>query len=46
MNILKPDKQTTVNTLSKGGLSQREIQRKTKIDRKTIRKYTSSELWT
>jgi len=42
MNILKPDKQSTIITLSKIGLSQREIQLKTKFDRKTIRKYTNS----
>ncbi len=39
MNILKPDKKTTIITLSNNGISQREIERKTKIDRKTIRKY-------
>ncbi len=39
MNVLKPDKKTTKITLSNSGLSQREIFRKTKIDRKTIRKY-------
>ena len=39
MNVLKPDKKTTIITLSNSGISQREIFRKTKIDRKTIRKY-------
>ncbi len=39
MNVLKPDKKTTIITLSNSGISQREIHRKTKIDRKTIRKY-------
>ena len=40
MNVLKPNKKTTIITLSNNGISQREIERKTKIDRKTIRKYT------
>ena len=39
MNVLKPDKKSTVTTLLKNGVSQHEIRRKTKIDRKTIRKY-------
>ena len=39
MNILKPDKKSTIITLLKNGISQREISRKTSIDRKTIRKY-------
>jgi transposase len=39
MNVLKPDKQSTIKTLLKNGVSQHEIHRKTKIDRKTIRKY-------
>ena len=39
MNILKPNKKTTIITLSNSGISQREIHRKTKIDRKTIKKY-------
>lgn len=42
MNILKPDKQTTVGILNKNGLSQWEIHRKTKVARKTIRKYTNA----
>jgi DNA invertase Pin-like site-specific DNA recombinase len=39
VNVLKPDKKTTIITLLKNGISQREIGRKTNIDRKTIRKY-------
>jgi transposase len=39
MNVLKPDKKSTILTLLKNGVSQREIGRKTNIDRKTIRKY-------
>jgi transposase len=41
MNVLKPDLQTTIKTLLKKGVSQREIERKTGIDRKTIRRYAS-----
>jgi len=39
MNVLKPDKKSTIITLLKNGISQREIGRKANIDRKTIRKY-------
>jgi len=39
MNVLKPDLQTTIKTLLGKGMGQREIQRKTGIDRKTIRRY-------
>jgi len=39
MNVLKPDLQATIKTLLSKGLSQREIERKTGIDRKTIRRY-------
>ena len=39
MNVLKPDKKATIKILLKSGVSQHEIQRKTRIDRKTIRKY-------
>ena len=39
MNVLKPDKKSTIITLLKNGISQREVSRKTSIDRKTIRKY-------
>jgi len=39
MNVLKPHLQATVKTLSGKGIIQREINRKTGVDRKTIRKY-------
>ena len=39
MNVLKPNLETTVKTLLGKGVSQREINRKTGIDRKTIRRY-------
>jgi transposase len=39
VNVLKPHLQTTVWTLLEAGTSQREIQRVTGIDRKTIRGY-------
>ena len=39
VNVLKPDDKATIMTLLKRGISQREIHRKTKIHRKTIRKY-------
>ena len=39
MNVLKPNVKTTVQTLLDKGISQREINRKTGIDRKTIRRY-------
>ncbi|MFH1147145.1 MAG: IS21 family transposase [Pseudomonadota bacterium] len=39
MNVLKPHLKTTVKTLLDRGISQREINRKTGIDRKTIRRY-------
>jgi transposase len=39
VNVLKPHLQTTVWTLLEGGASQRDIQRVTGIDRKTIRGY-------
>lgn len=42
MNVLKPDLQVTIKTLLGKGLSQREIERKTGIDRKTIRRYAES----
>ena len=41
MNVLKPDKKSTILTLLKNGVGQREIHRKTKINRKTIRKYAN-----
>ena len=39
MNLLKPNKQTTIFTLLQLGKSQREIERATGFDRKTIRSY-------
>ncbi len=42
MNVLKPDLQATIKTLLSKGVSQREIERKTGIDRKTIRRYARS----
>jgi hypothetical protein len=39
MNVLKPALQTTIKTLLSKEISQREIERKTRIDRKTIRRY-------
>ena len=39
MNVLKPNKQTTIATLLQQRCSQREIERVTGIDRKTIRSY-------
>ena len=39
MNVLKPHLRTTIETLLRGGASQREIQRRTGVDRKTIRHY-------
>ncbi len=39
MNVLKPHLKATIRTLLDKGVSQREIKRKTGIDRKTIRSY-------
>ena len=39
MNVLKPHLQATLKTLLDKGISQREINRKTGVDRKTIHKY-------
>lgn len=39
MKVLKPDLQATIRALLNRGLSQGEIERKTGIDRKTIRRY-------
>ena len=39
MNVLKPSLQITLKTLLKKEIGQREINRKTGIDRKTIRRY-------
>jgi hypothetical protein len=39
VNVLKPHLQTTIQTLLEANASQREIERVTGIDRKTIRAY-------
>jgi transposase len=39
LNVLKPNVRITVQTLLKSGTSQREIERVTGVDRKTIRRY-------
>jgi transposase len=39
MNVLQPNKKTAIITLLTNGVSQREIERKVRVDRKTIRKY-------
>jgi len=39
MNVLQPIKKTAIITLLTNGISQREIGRKVRVDRKTIRKY-------
>ena len=39
MNVLKPNKKATIATLFENNVSQREIKKKSGIDRKTIRKY-------
>jgi transposase len=42
LNVLKPNKKTTIQTLLARGASQREIAQITGIDRKTIRKYQAA----
>jgi transposase len=39
MNVLHPNKKAAIITLHSNGISQREIKRKVRVDRKTIRKY-------
>ncbi len=39
MNVLQPSKKAAIITLLSHGISQREIERKFRVDRKTIRKY-------
>src|SRR5271157_1059284 len=39
MNVLQPNKKAAIITLITNGVSQREIERKVRVDRKTIRKY-------
>ena len=46
MNVLKPSLQTTIQILLSKGITQREIERKTGVDRKTIRRYARmAGLW-
>lgn len=40
MNVLKPHLRTTIETLLNSGASHREIERRTGVDRKTIRRYS------
>jgi transposase len=42
VNVLKPHLRTTIETLLENGATQREIERQTGVDRKTIRKYSKS----
>jgi transposase len=42
VNVLKPDQRLSLETLLKRGVSHREIERRTGIDRKTIRRYAAS----
>jgi hypothetical protein len=42
VNVLKPHLRTTTETLFAHGASQREIERRTGVDRKTIRRYARS----
>jgi len=39
MNVLHPNKKAAIITLLTNGISQREIERKVRVDRKTVRKY-------
>jgi transposase len=39
VNVLKPDLLIAIQTLLRGGATQREIERFTGVDRKTIRRY-------
>ena len=39
MNVLKSHLRITIETLLEGGASHREIERRTGVDRKTIRRY-------
>jgi transposase len=42
VNVLKPHLRITIETLLRAGASQREIQRRTGVDRKTIRHYAGA----
>lgn len=41
MNVLKPHRRIMVETLLRSGATQREIERRTGVDRKTIRRYAT-----
>jgi transposase len=43
MNVLHPNKKASIITLLTNGISQREIERKVRVDRKTVRKYARIE---
>ncbi len=43
MNVLQPNKKAAIITLLTNGVSQREIERKVRVDRKTVRKYARIE---
>jgi transposase len=43
MNVLHPNKKVAIITLLTNGISQREIERKVHVDRKTVRKYARIE---
>jgi len=42
LNVLKPNLRITVETLLRKGRSQREIERQTGVDRKTIRRWPAT----
>lgn len=44
MNVLKPHRRIMVETLLSSGATQREIERRTGVDRKTIRRYASGSI--
>lgn len=44
MNVLKPHLRVTIQTLLRNGTGQREIERLTGVDRKTIRRYDREQL--
>ena len=43
MNVLHQNKKASIITLLTNGVSQREIERKVRVDRKTVRKYARIE---
>jgi transposase len=42
VNVLKPHRRIAIETLLQSGASQREIERRTGVDRKTIRRYSAA----